>query len=253
MKKGLTSNDLKIIAIITMLIDHIGYYLYSYLSFEIYVAFRIIGRISMPIFAFLIVQGFLHTKNIKKYISRILGLALITQICFYILHYINITNFPYYRNEVYRILNILFSYGLSLILLYILSQKKIIQKYNEIINIFIKLIIIILILIAYLNLEFDYGLRIPFIMIGLFFIEKLCPKDTWASKLKYLSLILVVFLLSLIKVENGIICKYAMLLSLIFIAFYNGEKGNNNKFVKYSFYAFFPIHHTILYLIGMFS
>ena len=66
MKKGLTSNDLKIVAIITMLIDHIGYYLYPNLNLETYVAFRIIGRISMPIFAFLIVQGFLHTKNIKK-------------------------------------------------------------------------------------------------------------------------------------------------------------------------------------------
>ena len=253
MKKGLTSNDLKIVAIITMLIDHMGYYLYSYINLETYIAFRIIGRISMPIFTFLIVQGFLYTKNLKKYISRILGLALITQICFGILHYINITYFPYYRNEVYRIVNILFSYGLSLILLYVLSQKKIIKKYNDIINIFIKIIIILLILIAYLNFEFDYGLRIPFIMIGLYFIEKLCPKDTLANKLKYLSLILVVFLLSLIKVENGIICKYAMLLSLIFIAFYNGKKGNTNNFIKYSFYAFFPIHHTILYLIGMMS
>lgn len=253
MKKGLTSNDLKIVAIITMLIDHIGYYLYSYLSFETYVTFRIIGRIAMPIFAFLIVQGFLHTKNLKKYIFRIFELALITQICFIILHYINITYFPYYRNEVYRFLNILFSYGLSLILLYILSQKKIIPKYNEIINVFIKILIILLILLAYLNLEFDYGLRISFIMIGLYFIEKLCPKDTWASKLKYLSLILIVFLLSLITVENSIICKYAMLLSLIFIALYSGEKGNSNKFIKYSFYFFFPIHHTILYLIGMIS
>ena len=90
-------------------------------------------------------------------------------------------------------------------------------------------------------------------MLGLCFIEKLCPKDTFTSKLKYLSLILVVFLISLINVENSIICQYPMLLSLIFIAFYNGEKGNNNKFIKYSFYAFFPIHHTILYLIGMFS
>ena len=245
MKKGLTSNTLKIIAIITMLIDHIGYYLYPNLNSETYVLFRTIGRIAMPLFTFLIVQGFLHTKNLIKYIYRIFLLGLITQICISILSYINISYFPNYEATLYNYLNILFSYGLSLIILDVLYNTKI-KKY-------IKIIISALILILYFILPFDYGIRIPFIMIGLCFIEKLCPKNTFLDKTKYLSLILVIFVLSLILVENSVVNKYSMLLSLIFIAFYNGEKGNNNKFVKYSFYAFFPIHHTILYLIGLFS
>ena len=154
MKKGLTSNTLKIIAIITMIMDHIGYYLYPNLNSETYILFRTIGRISMPLFTFLIVQGFLHTKNLKKYISRIFVLALITQICITVLHYINTTYFPNYNTTIYNYLNILFSYGLSLIILGVL--------YNSKINKYIKLSIFALMLILYLILPFDYGLRIPF-------------------------------------------------------------------------------------------
>ena len=124
--------------------------------------------------------------------------------------------------------------------------------YNTNLNKYFKIMFLALILILYLTLPFDYGLRIPFITISLYYIEKLCQKDTFKDKLKYLSLILVVFLFSLVKLKYGIALKYSMLFSLLFIALYNGEKGSNNKFVKYSFYAFFPIHHVILYLIAMF-
>lgn len=244
MKKGLTSNGLKIIAIITMLIDHIGYYMYPYLQTETYYLFRTIGRVSMPIFAFLIVQGFFHTKNLKKYIYRIFGLAIITQICLVILNYINTSYFPSYHTGINNYLNILFSYTLSLILLAIVDRKKI--------NLFIKILGLILILVPYLTFNIDYGMRIPFIMLGLYYIEKLFKKpDCSKSNFKYLFLILITFLLSLTFVKNNVISKFWMLLSLIFIAFYNGEKGKNSKLVQYWFYAFFPIHHVLLYLISM--
>lgn len=252
MKKGLTSNGLKIIAITTMLIDHIGYYMYPYLQEDTYYLFRTIGRISMPIFAYLIVQGFFHTKNLKKYICRIFGLAIITQICLVILNYINISYFPSYHTGINNYLNILFSYTLSLILLAILDRKKLIEKYDETINLSVKIIGIILILLSYLTLNIDYSMRIPFIMLGLYYTEKLFKKpDCSKSNFKYLFLILITFLLSLTFVKNSVICKYWMLLSLFFIAFYNGEKGKKSKLVQYLFYVFFPIHHALLYLISM--
>ena len=52
---------LKIIAFLTMIVDHTGVIFYP--NSQI---FRIIGRISFPIFCFFIVEGFSHTKNIKK-------------------------------------------------------------------------------------------------------------------------------------------------------------------------------------------
>ena len=82
-KISLTSNGLKIIAIVTMIIDHIGYYFQPYINNVIYIILRAIGRISMPLFAYMIVQGFFHTKDLKKYILRIFIFAVVTQLAIY--------------------------------------------------------------------------------------------------------------------------------------------------------------------------
>ena len=58
----LSSFVLKIIAIISMLCDHAGYIIFDNFSFMNY-----IGRLSFPVFAYLITEGYLHTSNLKKY------------------------------------------------------------------------------------------------------------------------------------------------------------------------------------------
>lgn len=76
MKGNPGKNDLlKIIAIISMIIDHIGYVFYPGI-----VELRIIGRISFPIFAYQIALGYLHTRDLKKYKLRLLIFAIISQI-----------------------------------------------------------------------------------------------------------------------------------------------------------------------------
>lgn len=247
MKKILTSNRLKIIALITMIIDHIGYYLYPILNKETYYLFRNIGRIAMPLFAYLIVQGFFHTKNIKKYIIRIFSLAIITQILLGILGYINNKYYTNYVIGINNYLNILFSYGLSLILLFIIDKTVQLKNSNNIQNIVINYSVFVFILMLFFIIPIDYGIRIPFIMLCLYFIEKLCKKN----KTVYLFLILFVFLISLIGITNSNINSYCMLISVLFIALYNGEKGKNSKFIQYLFYILFPIHHVILYTLAL--
>ena len=63
--KRLNNFSLKMIAIVIMAIDHIGAVL-----FPQYLEFRIIGRIAFPIFAFTLVEGFLHTRDVKKYMLK---------------------------------------------------------------------------------------------------------------------------------------------------------------------------------------
>ena len=69
MKKVLSSNALKIIACLAMLFDHIGKIVY--LFFPLNYVFSIIGRLVLPIFVFLLIEGFYHTKNINKYFIRL--------------------------------------------------------------------------------------------------------------------------------------------------------------------------------------
>lgn len=79
----MTSFKLKIIAIITMVCDHFGDALFSVIS-----PLNFIGRMAFPIFAFQLSEGYIHTKNIKRYLLRIFVFAIISQIPFIYL-YIN--------------------------------------------------------------------------------------------------------------------------------------------------------------------
>jgi hypothetical protein len=69
------NDTLKLLALVTMLIDHIGY-----MYFPNEVLFRIIGRLAFPIFAYQIALGYSRTSNLKKYVLRLSLFALITQI-----------------------------------------------------------------------------------------------------------------------------------------------------------------------------
>lgn len=72
--KIFNSFHLKLIAVITMTIDHIGAVLMPQYGF-----LRIIGRIAFPIYCFMLVNGFFYTKNIRKYIGRMLIFAIISE------------------------------------------------------------------------------------------------------------------------------------------------------------------------------
>ncbi|HEY9849350.1 MAG TPA: TraX family protein [Leptolyngbyaceae cyanobacterium] len=76
----LTSFHIKILAAISMVIDHIGYVFFPKL-----LIFRIIGRLSFPLFAWLIGEGEKHTKNFNMYVARLIGLGIISQPLYYLL------------------------------------------------------------------------------------------------------------------------------------------------------------------------
>ena len=84
--KGFLSNNIiKIIAVITMVIDHVGVAFYPlFLNETTYLAFRGIGRIAMPLFAFLIAEGCRYTKDKKKYFTLIFLLGLVCDIAYFV-------------------------------------------------------------------------------------------------------------------------------------------------------------------------
>lgn len=72
---GKRNDYLKLLAIMTMLIDHVGY-----LFFPKHVFFRVIGRVSFPIFAYLISRGYKYTSNLERYLHRLLLLGIFSQL-----------------------------------------------------------------------------------------------------------------------------------------------------------------------------
>lgn len=251
----MNTNNLKIVAVIFMIIDHFAYYFHYAISTELYTWCRILGRISMPIFVYLLVQGYFNTKSLKKYKIRLFISAVITQGLILIVKYINLKYYNYYTINVYDILNILFSMFLSLILI-CLIDRKVLYANNFITSVFDKLIrlaFIIGIVILYLKLNFDYKYFLPLLAISIYIVEKFREFFEWEICNIWYKVILVNVLVILLILSSVILSEINLfaILSILFIVFYNGKLWKKSKFMKYIFYIIFPLQHIILYLSAM--
>ena len=118
MKKCLSNFDLKLIAIITMTIDHIG----VVFGTIFYNFLRTVGRLSFPIFAYLLTEGYVHTKSFTKYFLRLLVLAIVSEVIY---DYVFFDSFIYLGAN-----NIFFTLALGLLTLFLLDKSKVlINKY----------------------------------------------------------------------------------------------------------------------------
>lgn len=212
MKLGLNSFQLKVIAIVTMIIDHIGLFF-----FPQHILFRIIGRISFPIFAFLIVEGFYHTSDIWKYMIRLGGFAVLSEIPFDLLTTGKIFDL---RHQ-----NVFFTLLIGVILLY---------AYEKQYSAFSKVSTVFLIMLAGDIFRTDYG-SWGVLMIFCFFIFR----ERIAAKLISVAVINV-FVFGYIQAFG--------VLALLPIYFYNGEKGRN---YKYFFYLIYPLHLWMIWIVKM--
>lgn len=216
----MTSFALKILACVSMFCDHLAYLFPN--SIALYM--HSFGRIAFPIFAFQLTQGYIHTKNVNKYLTRLFILALISQIPFNL--YFN--NFPR--------LNIFFTLFLGLISIHIYSKFK----YKSI-------CIISVGLIAYIStlVHTDYS-WFGILLIFIFYVFK-DYKFIPASLFALLTFTYYYINSNIFSFYSICLCS-CTILSLIPILLYNGNQG---KKVKYLFYAFYPLHLILLYFIQL--
>ncbi len=220
--------QIKLLAILAMVVDHIGLFFLPNYTF-----LRIIGRVSFPLFSFLIANGAHYTKNIKNYIIRILIFAFLSQVPYNLAHNsINLENVG---------LNILFTFFLSLLLIFAVREAK----KN---TLFIFVLLAVLFFSCILNIDYRfYGVILP-LLFYLTFNDK---------KKMILSFFILAFLASFFsgiegdrlnfsKVDLGYIFG---LFSLAFILSYNHKVGLK---AKYLFYVFYPLHFLAIYFIKLF-
>ncbi len=226
----MNSFHLKLIACICMLIDHIGSVL-----FPQYLLLRVIGRIAFPIFAYLITEGYIHTHSIKKYSIRLFIFALVSQV-------------PYMLAFHMTYLNIFFTLFIGLIALYATDYEF---SENQLLNNILKFVVVSAIVTSSYVFRAEYGIYGVLTILAF----KLLKNDFTRLIIAQIivNIIYVVPIYKYIFINGnlnlGVFLQCASLLSLIFIKKYNGEKG---KSFKYAFYAFYPVHILLLYIISNF-
>lgn len=210
--KGLNTFTLKMIAIVSMLIDHVGYVFFPKVTM-----LRIIGRLAFPIFTYALAEGFFYTRDAKKYLMRLGVFALLSEI-------------PYDLAVTGKVLefshqNVFFTLFLGVMMLYIMSKAK---------NIIVQYSVVIATVFLCKFLHTDYR-NIGVLLVFIFYVFR----QRKAEKLLLVGLIFLGL--------TGGLQLYA-LLALPLIALHNGEQGPK---MKAFFYLFYPAHLLILYLVHL--
>lgn len=222
--KGLNNNQLKIIAMISMLIDHIGVAFFPGVRI-----FRCLGRLAFPIYAYMIAEGCRYTKNRKRYLGMMAAMAVVFQVVYFV-----------FMNSLYQ--GILVNFALSIAAIFaidsFIKNKRII---NRILTASIVLVVLFISTVLPITLG-EYGFSIDYGLYGLCLpiLVYFAPSKKWG-------LIFTSILLTVMSITSGVYYQLLSLLTIPLFILYNGERGN--KKLKYVFYLFYPIHLVLIYAI----
>lgn len=224
--KVINGSVLKLIAFVSMVIDHVGV---SFFPGE--EGFRIIGRLAFPLFCFLIVQGYLHSHNIIRYAIRLLVFAIISEVFFDWALF----GQPFYLPRQ----NVFFTLLIGLVTIFAVDSVLKIERY-------VLAFVFALIGMGLAQLiRCDYGFK-GILIILVFYLMSMCKSflktGNWAILFLVLTFILINF--------NG--TQTFAVLALIPIYFYNGKRGLSGKALKYLFYAGYPLHLCIILIIKIY-
>ena len=222
--KILSGSALKLIAMITMVIDHTAVMLYPVLdillapfsvfgkTISLFWIMRKIGRLAFPIFCFLVTEGYRHTGNKLRYGLRLLLFAAISELPFNLLYGFNLFDL--------RAQNVFFTLFLGLLLIYIHESKH---------NQLLKFLAMVAVATIAKFLKVDYGLA-GVLLVFVIYLFQNTPS--------------VQALIAYPLLSGGV----AAWAAFVPINLYNGKRGFiKSPLLKYAFYIFYPVHILILF------
>lgn len=278
---------IKIIALLTMTLDHIGYLLPNS---TVAIVFRYIGRLALPLFCFMIAEGAIHTKNFNKYAFRLGLMASLISIAIIGSEYI-----PFFKDNGFSMRregNIFIDLLLGAVAIYLLRQNKWYIKLLAILPVVFGIASFIATSLESCGchgyiLWFPFFLRSQYgwygiaLIVGFYFahffsnlflkhhssltgisLDLYKGSNLERHALNIISVLSLLFITGLHYVVGQIMSDryvnwdlemqlFAMA-SGAFILLYNGLRGYNKKWFQYGSYLYYPIHMVILYLIFAF-
>lgn len=213
-KWGINAFILKMIAAVTMFIDH---YTYIFLSgSRYYILGRCIGRIAFPIFCFQLVEGYFHTRSRKKYALRIAAAGVLSELAFDLAFYRKAFD-PAHQNVMWTLL-------IGFLVIWLADK----------VPAAVKIIIMMAGAVLAEFLQTDYGALGVLIIFTFYIFRK-------RNVLLGIGIVLETFWSSMVE---GIAS-----LALIPIFLYNGKQGPGKY--RYWFYLFYPGHLFLLYFLSV--
>ena len=236
---GLSGNALKILAALSMLIDHIGFMLLPELR-----VLRIIGRLAFPVFAFMIAEGCRYTKNRLRYFLQLFLLGMGCQIVNYLA-------------QKDTLLCILITFSLSILLIYLLQAVKKVccsvrpawQKAGMVL-LFLAAVAAVWGLNRVCRIDYGFpGCMTP-VLASLFMNREREGIPAWLRKLdrRPIHVVMLGLALLLMAIFRSRIQFWALFALLPLLA-YSGRRGRWR--MKYFFYIFYPAHLAALYGVSL--
>lgn len=203
-----------------------------------------VGRIAFPIFAFMVVEGYLHTHDLRRYLLRMLAGALLSEIPFNLMYAGGIF-YPYHQN-------VLWTFLISLLLIILIEKCR--ARFRPALAVLCSAGLVWAgFLLGYAVMADYYGVGVLTVLTFYFF-----RTPNWKNRIcQFLCLyILHVKLLGgyyysvqIFGCEIEIVQQGIALAALIPIWLYRGRQGFHNKAFQYFCYAFYPLHMLILFMI----
>lgn len=245
--KILDSNQLKLIAIIAMTVDHIAWAMFDgYPSALLPLIMHIIGRLTCPIMCYFIAEGYHYTRNINKYTFRLFAFAFVSHFAYIFASndFVDFKSFiPFYYGNFLNQTSVMWSLAWGLVMLRIADSKRIKSIY--------KVLLVVLICIITLPSDWSCIAALCIMAIG---TNRGDFRKQMSWMIFYVALYSLVYFFAIDKAYG--ILQMGVVLSIPVIAMYNGKRGKNpkiNKFMKWFFYIFYPLHLFVIGLINYFS
>lgn len=217
----LSGSSLKVIAVLSMVIDHCAYYLLEH-GTVLYEAMRCVGRIAFPVFSFLIAEGFSHTRNKKRYFLQLLAFAILSEVPWFLLNGVDGTH------------NVMFTLVLGVVALVLLD------RYYEHKVLSFMAVCLVAVWAYYMGTDYDWR---GILIIAIFYMTQ-PHTDNLQGR------IVQMFFTMPLMMHYGMMG--AIFASMV-ICRYNGERGMiKGKACKFAFYAFYPVHLLLISLLVIF-
>ena len=233
--RRLSGNILKWIAAIFMVVDHVGVILFPELK-----TLRILGRLSFPIFAFMIAEGCRYTRNKLRYFLSIFGVGAVCQLVLFL-----------YNGSLE--MNVLLTFSLSVLLVFSFARFKeqILRQNTPVFYPFAYFLLFLGVLVGVVLLDsrFDLDYGAVGCLVPLFASLLHPPKGKEGTALHRLdrpfihALTAGIGVLLLAFDDGGL--QYFGLLALPLLLLYSGKRGKAR--MKYFFYVFYPVHLLVIW------